>query len=349
MFYIDEDSEALALEASKVHPQARCEIEFQRTLRIPDDNQEYDLPPGLGKFPLGHVDDYKDKVPESWVQHGGVFLPMYQGEAMWLNFNPRSPISSSTGYPFAIKIATGKINAVSGEAWSNELQSGRTSAGRQDYVVIPEQPWLDGYCVAEGLIRQFVAMPLGEGYTAEEQLTGEAEHGGIQIVAYPMKRELYQKIKEPKHFAAKEYALASIWCNYEVMSEDEYGLAAGGLMRQQIFKDKYGIDAWDQDHPSRCFVHILNSRQYQAFTGEAPPDEPPSAKTYTEAGLPWFDYYSESNTALDGAESLAGLDSVAAKGIKKGQKPLPENTPVSPGYIVVLGDKLRKIVREGKF
>ena len=45
----------------------------------------------------------------------------------------------------------------------------------------------------------------------------------------------------------------------------------------------------------------------------------------------------------------AGLDSVAAKGIKKGQKPLPENTPVSPGYIVVLGDKLRKIVRDGKF
>jgi hypothetical protein len=40
---------------------------------------------------------------------------------------------------------------------------------------------------------------------------------------------------------------------------------------------------------------------------------------------------------------------VAAKGIKKGQKPLPENTPVSPGYIVVLGDKLRKIVRDGKF
>ncbi len=55
------------------------------------------------------------------------------------------------------------------------------------------------------------------------------------------------------------------------------------------------------------------------------------------------------NTALDGAESLAGLDSVAAKGIKKGQKPLPENVPVTPGYIVVLGDKLRKIVREGKF
>ena len=30
-------------------------------------------------------------------------------------------------------------------------------------------------------------MPLGEGDTAEEQITGEVEHGGIQIMVYPMK------------------------------------------------------------------------------------------------------------------------------------------------------------------
>ena len=58
----------------------------------------------------------------------------------------------------------------------------------QDYMVVPGQPWLDGFCVEKGLIRQFVAMPLGEGYTPEEQLTGEAEHGGLQIAVYPMKR-----------------------------------------------------------------------------------------------------------------------------------------------------------------
>jgi hypothetical protein len=50
-------------------------------------------------------------------------------------------------------------------------------------VVVPEQPWLDGYCVEKGIIRQFVAMPLGAGYTAEEQISGKAEHGGLQIMA----------------------------------------------------------------------------------------------------------------------------------------------------------------------
>jgi len=31
-------------------------------------------PPGLGNFPLKHVDDYS--VPQNWVKHGGVMLPM---------------------------------------------------------------------------------------------------------------------------------------------------------------------------------------------------------------------------------------------------------------------------------
>lgn len=35
-------------------------------------------------------------------------------------------------------------------------------------------------------------MPLGCGYTAEEQISGAAEHGGIQIIVYPMKRDRYE-------------------------------------------------------------------------------------------------------------------------------------------------------------
>ena len=91
-------------------------------------------------------------------------------------------------YPIAVKIATGKINAVTGEEWEDGLHR-----DPQDYVVLPEQPWLDGYCVEKGVIRQFVAMPLGSGYSAEEQITGAAEHGGVQIIAYPMKVEAYER------------------------------------------------------------------------------------------------------------------------------------------------------------
>ena len=70
----------------EVHKDAECRISFQRTLRIPDDNRDYSLPPGLGEFPLNLVDDYGDSVPGAWNTRGGVFLPMYQAEALWLDF-----------------------------------------------------------------------------------------------------------------------------------------------------------------------------------------------------------------------------------------------------------------------
>lgn len=67
-------------------------IDFQRTLRIPDDGNSYSLPPGLGRFPLRHVDDYADRVPTSWLDRGGVLMPMYQAEALWLHFNRGYPL-----------------------------------------------------------------------------------------------------------------------------------------------------------------------------------------------------------------------------------------------------------------
>jgi len=36
-----------------------------------------------GRFPLRHVDDYATRVPERWLRHDGVMLPMYQSEAPW--------------------------------------------------------------------------------------------------------------------------------------------------------------------------------------------------------------------------------------------------------------------------
>jgi hypothetical protein len=65
----------------------------------------------------------------------------------------------------------------------------------------------------------------------------------------------------------------------------EMGLAPGGLMRQQIYEDAYGLHAWDQVACSRCFVHITSSLSYFAITGTAPPHEPPTAHEYASAGL----------------------------------------------------------------
>ncbi|MDF1581657.1 MAG: hypothetical protein P1P74_12940 [Desulfuromonadales bacterium] len=188
-FMVTLSDDTLTFDFSGVHEKAKRSIAFRRTLRIPDDNRSYKLPPGLGKFPLSHVEDYAEGAPDSWGKRGGVFLPMYQSEALWIDLG-RSHWGNF--YPCAVKIAAGKINAVTGKPWSNGL-----SDCPQDYVVVPKQPWLDGFSVGEELIRQFVAMPLSESFTAEEQLTGQAEFGGIQISVTPMKKEIYNTLFPP--------------------------------------------------------------------------------------------------------------------------------------------------------
>ena len=125
------------------------------------------------------------------------------------------------------------------------------------------------------------------------------------------------------------------------------GLAPGGLMHQEIYEDPFGLSDWDQQHRGRCFVHIANSMVWRGITGQAPPTPPPTAKEYSEAGLPWFDYYSE-NAPLPGSPVLNNLQSVAALGKKKGDVPLPENASAYPEVVVKLRSGLgRDQVREG--
>ena len=308
----------------EVHAAARCGMEFQRTLRIPDDGRDYPLPPGLGTFPLRHIDDYAQRLPESWRVRGGVIAPMHQAEALWINFH--------SDYPFAVKVATGKICAITGDSWVDQL-----NRDPQDYAVLPEQPWLDGYCVEEGVVRQFVAMPLGEGYTVEEQITGAAVHGGVQIVAYPMKAERYEALRSEWDELRDDVMYAP-----GPVSDDAMGLAPGGRMKQEIYDDPYGLDAWDQRHGSRCFVSLLNTTQWMAITGERPPTEPPTAHDYAARGLPWFDYFGGDARAVAGSGKLQGLKSVAQQGKVTGQMPLPNNETIAATPVIALG-KARRV------
>jgi len=324
----------LVMSFPEVHRDATLSVDIQRTLRIPDDGRDYPLPPGLGSFPLRHVDDFAGRLPGLWKKHGGVMLPMYQSEALWLNLHG--------DYPFAVKVATGKINAITGESWREGLHR-----DPQDYMVTPDQPWLDGYCVEKGTIRQFVAMPLGGGYTVEEQITGEAEHGGLQLVAYPMKAEAYRKLHGRRDDVMYDMAMA-LPC-YSPAAPD-MGLAPGGRMKQEIFDDSHEFDVWDLRTSSRCFVHIANSLAWRAVTGEEPPTTPLTSREYNEAGMPWFEYYGGDLEALEGAEKLAGLKTVKGMGEEKGEHPLPENESVDDPVVIGLkGRRDAQLVREGAF
>lgn len=317
-------------------------INFQRTLRIPDDNKTYNLPPGLGKFELSHVEDYIHNLPETWAKHGGIFFPMYQSEAMWLSF------VSPSGRPFAVKIASGKVNAINGETWSDKLNA-KNNFTEQDYIVAPDQPWLDGFNVGKDVIAQFVAVPLSSGYTVEEQVTGKDEFGGVQIIVYPMKEAKYQELlkKNAQNYyrgihpdnlpGGAVYACASAssgfegaFADFSLNSEPDMGLGAGGKMCQQIYLDQYGIDAWE-DVGLRVFVHLANSVQYKAITNKDVPHSAPNTQSYAQYGYPWFDYYMDKQT-VSPSNILSKIDSIASMQAKKCENILttPEDKPSMP-------------------
>ena len=118
-------------------------------------------------------------------------------------------------------------------------------------------------------------------------------------------------------------------------------------MRQEILDDPYGLDAWDQRHASRCFVTIVNSAQWMAMTGERPPTSPPTARTYNDMGLPWFDYYGGDAQAVAGAEKFRKIASVAQVAEEKGEIPMPDNESIDVTHTIKLGNHGARQVREG--
>ena len=53
-------------------------INFQRTIRVPDNQEANELPPALGTFPLYSVSQYQDRLPQDVLAKGGLFFPMYR-------------------------------------------------------------------------------------------------------------------------------------------------------------------------------------------------------------------------------------------------------------------------------
>ncbi|BBZ07650.1 membrane protein [Mycolicibacterium doricum] len=259
-------------------------------------------------------------------------LPVYQREAMWLSF--------SASEPAALQIGVGKVCAVSGLPWIDHLVG-----DPQNYVALPQQPWLDGINSGDGFIRQFVAVPLGSGATVEGQVTGEETHGGVQLRAVALTEQALAA-----WYATQ--ALQVMCCEdladggpLPAPSGSSMGLGAGGRMRQEVYADDRPLADYDEDGARRVFVHLCSAAQWTAITGEVPPSTSVDRDAYVEAGLPWFDYYDADAQDLAPSKILSNVKSV---GKKLGTKEDPF-VPIDPKTVVTIGGVSPDVVADGEW
>ena len=329
-------------------------VRFIRTLRLPETGT-HALPPGLGEFPVRRVEDYADTVPAEWRARGGVLLPVYLREAMWLSF-------AGTAEPAALQVGVGKVCAVSGRPWSSRL-----ARDPQNYVVLPRQPWLDGINSGKGTVRQFVAVPLGLGATVEGQVTGEEVWGGVQLQSFPLREEELRAWRKAERRRAKERRVMTLSAGGYgtalpmaapapgsasaptrgsgggTTSVPAMGLGVGGSMRQEVYQDDRPLKAWAEEPAGRVFVHLVTPPQWRRITGEAPPPSPVDRAAYTSAGLPWFEYYDQDATDLSPTDTLGSVQPV---GDWLGDDHEPWQEP-APHQVKPLGDAPGKAVEDG--
>ncbi|KAL4740495.1 hypothetical protein BDV11DRAFT_204276 [Aspergillus similis] len=295
----------------------RLELSFHRTLRMPDDEKIHPLPASRGLFPLYNVNAFASQLPERITKRGGIFFPMWQREALWIQFNHRG---GNTHY--AIRVNIGHINSVSG------LDIYEVS-DKQDYLVVPGQQWLDG-----------IAAAVGSGYTVEGQVSGKEKFGGIQIEVIPSYEHgthTFSYSTEQGHvkYAAEhdtpsDYALKdgdkvtmapkpstfmgqARLCDFlddgESLEEIE---SLWGKLMQDIVQDSYPKGVWDTARTRLLDIHILQPSDFEAVTHIVPPRTPITTEDYIKAGIPFYAVEEDPDRRLDGSATLAGVKSISA-------------------------------------
>lgn len=256
-------------------------VSFIRTFRIPDDGKTYPLPSGYGRFPIFKVADYWKTVPSHWVvQGGGIFIPMFLSEAMWIKF------SSASWHPNAVKIGVGGINVINGKKWDSRIRT-----DEHDYIVCPPQEWLDGIYIGNDQVRQFVSVLPNSGQSLESKIKGSDSVRGIQISVFDAKKGVFPD--ENPHRIVLYQTSTPNNSDGNLNKIDELVISGGGKITQKIYEDPYGASTWDNSNYGIVNVFIVNVEEFINITGKLPISTPITYKEALKRGMPWFKLYDE--------------------------------------------------------
>lgn len=268
------------------------QVTFNQTLRVPE-GQLNALPAGLGYFSLYKVSEFRSTTPKEW-RDDAVFMPVYPQEAMWMGFSQHDK-------PQALVVGAGQINAISGKPFDPSKTNRRKKSRlevvldgeQQNYLVVPPQPWLDGWKAEDGKVYQFVAAEMGSGQTVEGQITGQESEGGIQFIVYNPVKPL-PSVARPQLLGGEEsleyFGLESLGPTRGVLKSavTSMGLGRGGEIKQKIYPDPYGVEVWSKTPAEAAVLYMVSSNDFKQVTGYDAPATPITEEEYKRRGIPWF-------------------------------------------------------------
>jgi hypothetical protein len=244
---------------------------------------------------------------------------------MWMSFR-------SWTHPAAMLVGAGGINALTGEKLGITLE-------KDNYLVAPPQPWLDGWKDKDGTVYQFVATAYqkGKGITVAEQLMGEESKTGAIGIAFFNPKDP-SKLK-PKHKPIEGHTPSIAGDQFEWQASeftalfssdmpkvsasaaksglsmhrlgrarttfDEMGIGRGGKIIQKIYPDPHGIEVWEQQPWATLACYLVNAEVFEEITGEKIP-RPVSSETYSGA---WFGLQDKAEGDIAGTSKFTGLKS----------------------------------------
>lgn len=129
-------------------------ISLRKTKVVDIDKDAHKLPPDWGPFKEFKVADYY--CPKEW-SNDGIFVAVKEGEPLWIDFQLNNAC--------AVIPSVQRLNPITGE--SADLENGLKKDPKQNYLVLPEQKWLDGYA-KDGKVYQFMITKAGESLAVNE-------------------------------------------------------------------------------------------------------------------------------------------------------------------------------------
>ena len=155
---------------------------------------------------------------------------------------------------------------------------------------MPAQPWLDGINAGDGFIKQFVAMPLGMGYTVEGQVTGEERHGGLQLVCFDPKPGRFPD--QPPRAGARRARRRDVFAGMIPPARPprpaprRWAWPPAAACASTSTPTRTASTRGIRTTTAACSCTSSTASSGREITGEPLPPTPVDAHTYTNAGLP---------------------------------------------------------------